>query len=115
GNRDFPLIEGDQVRDQLSKLDIRKSMGPDGMHPQVLRELAEVIAGPLSITFERSWTTGKVPENGRKANVTPAFKKDKKKDPRNYRPGSLTSIPEKMMEQLILGVISRHLEEKKVI
>ncbi|PKU31816.1 rna-directed dna polymerase from mobile element jockey-like [Limosa lapponica baueri] len=29
---DFPLVEEDQVRERLSKLDICKSMGPDGMH-----------------------------------------------------------------------------------
>ncbi|PKU44865.1 rna-directed dna polymerase from mobile element jockey-like [Limosa lapponica baueri] len=29
---DFPLVEEDQVRGQLSKLDICKSVGPDGMH-----------------------------------------------------------------------------------
>ncbi|PKU33700.1 glycerol kinase [Limosa lapponica baueri] len=29
---DFPLVEEDQIREQLSKLDIHKSMGPDGMH-----------------------------------------------------------------------------------
>ncbi|PKU34373.1 rna-directed dna polymerase from mobile element jockey-like [Limosa lapponica baueri] len=29
---DFPLAEEDQAREQLSKLDIRMSMGPDGMH-----------------------------------------------------------------------------------
>ncbi|PKU39127.1 rna-directed dna polymerase from mobile element jockey-like [Limosa lapponica baueri] len=29
---DFTLFEEDQVRDQLSKLDIHTSMGPDGMH-----------------------------------------------------------------------------------
>ncbi|GAB0205620.1 mitochondrial enolase superfamily member 1 [Grus japonensis] len=90
-------------------------MGPDGLHPQVLRELADVIARPLSIIFERSWKTGEVPEDWRKANVTPVFKKSKKEDPGNYRLVSLTSIPGTVLEQLILGVISKHVEEKKVI
>ncbi|GAB0207369.1 mitochondrial enolase superfamily member 1 [Grus japonensis] len=85
------------------------------MHPRVLRELADVIARPLSIIFERSWRTGEVPEDWRKANVTPVFKKGRKEDPGNYRPVSLTSIPGKVMEQLILGAINKHVEEKKVI
>jgi len=51
------------VRDRLSNLDTHKSKGSDGMHPPVLRELAEVIAEPLSIIFERSWRTGEVPED----------------------------------------------------
>ncbi|GAB0209308.1 mitochondrial enolase superfamily member 1 [Grus japonensis] len=51
----------------------------------------------------------------RKANVTPIFKKGRKEGPGNYRPVSLTSIPGKVMEQLILGVINKHVEEKKVI
>ncbi|GAB0209656.1 mitochondrial enolase superfamily member 1 [Grus japonensis] len=90
-------------------------MGPDGMHPRVLRELADVIARPLSIIFERSWRTGEVPEDWRKGNVTLVFRKGKKEDPGNYRPVNLTSIPGKVMEQLILGVINKHVEEKKVI
>jgi len=90
-------------------------MSPDGMHPRVLRELADVIAEPLSIMFERSWSTGEVPEDWRKASVTPFFKKGKKEHPGNYRPVSLTSIPGKMMEQLILEVIIKQVEEKKVI
>ncbi|GAB0203076.1 mitochondrial enolase superfamily member 1 [Grus japonensis] len=85
------------------------------MHPQVLRDLADVIAKPLSIIFERSWRSGESPENWRKAIVTPVFKKGRKEDPRNFRPVSLTSIPGKVMEQLILGIISKHVEEKNVI
>ncbi|KFO83776.1 RNA-directed DNA polymerase from mobile element jockey, partial [Buceros rhinoceros silvestris] len=97
-----PLFEEDGVRDLLGKADTHKSMGPDGMHPQVLRELVDVILRPLFILFERSWRTGDVPKDWRNASVTPVIKKGKKEDPRNYRPLSLTSIPGKVMEQLIL-------------
>ncbi|PKU35694.1 rna-directed dna polymerase from mobile element jockey- hypothetical protein [Limosa lapponica baueri] len=90
-------------------------MGPDGMHPRVLRELAEVITGPLSVVFERSWRTGEVPEDWRKANITPVFKKGKKEELGNYRPVSLTSIAGKAMERLVLGIFSKHMEEKKAI
>ena len=60
------------------------------------------------------WRTEEVPEDWRKANVTPVFKKGKKEEPLNYRPVSLTSIPGKVMEQLILEVIIKQLEEKKL-
>jgi len=112
---DFPLVEEDRVRDRLGDLDAHKSMGPNGMHPRVLRDLADVVAEPLSIIFERSWRTGEVPKDWRESNVTPIFKKDKKEDPGNYRLVSLTSIPGKVMKQLILEVIVKQVEEKKVI
>jgi len=88
---DFPLVKEDCVRDGFRKLDDHKSMGPEGMHARVLRELADVIAEPLSIIFERSWRTEEVPEDWRKANVSPIFKKCKKEDPRNYRLVSIDS------------------------
>jgi len=103
------------VRDLLSKMDAHKSICPDGIHPRVLRELVDVIAEPLSTIFERSWRTGEVPEDWKKANVTPIFKKGKKEDPGKYRPVSLTSILGKVMKQLILEVTIRQVEEKKVI
>jgi len=112
---DLPLVEEDCVRDHLSHLYAQKFMDSDGTHPRELRELAEVMAEPLSIIFERSWKTGEVPEDWRKASVTPVFRKGKKEDPGNYRPVSLTSILGKIMEQLILEVIFKQVEEKKAI
>ena len=56
-----------------------------------------------------------MPEDCRKAIVTPIFKKGKKEDPGNYRPVRLTSIPGKVMDQLIMEVTIMQVEEKKVI
>ncbi|PKU48428.1 rna-directed dna polymerase from mobile element hypothetical protein [Limosa lapponica baueri] len=57
---------------------------------------------------EKSWRTGTMPEDWRKANVTPVFKKGEKEDPANYRLVSLISIPGKVVQQLILDVMSKH-------
>ncbi|CAM5158160.1 unnamed protein product, partial [Eretmochelys imbricata] len=110
-----PSVEIEVVRDYLEKLDVHKSMGPDELHPRVLKELAAVIAEPLAIIFENSWGTGEVPDDWKKANVVPIFKKGKKEDPGNYRPVSLTSVPGKIMEQVLKESILKHLHERKVI
>ncbi|CAM4582753.1 unnamed protein product [Lepidochelys kempii] len=115
GRGDQPSVEKEVVRDYLEKLDKHKSMGPDALHPRVLKELADVIAEPLAIIFENSWRSGEVPDNWKKANVVPIFKKGKKEDPGNYRPVSLTSVPGKIMEQVLKESILKHLEERKVI
>ena len=71
--------------------------------------LAGVIAQPLLAIYQHSWLSGEIPEDWRFANVTPIYKKGCKEDPGNYRSVSLTSVPEKVMEQIILGEITRHM------
>lgn len=39
--KDVPLVEEDQAREYLSKLAIHKAMDPDGMHREILRQLAD--------------------------------------------------------------------------
>ncbi|KAK4820887.1 hypothetical protein QYF61_007934 [Mycteria americana] len=98
------------VNDLLRHLDTHKSMGPDGIHPRVLRELAEELAKPLSISYQQSWLTGEVPDDWRLANVTPIYKKGQKEDPGNYRAVSLTLVLGKIMEQFILSALNRHVQ-----
>jgi len=78
-NEECPTVGEDQVRDCLRNLKVHKSTGPDEMHPQVLRELADKVAKPLSIIFESSWWFGEVPTNWRRGNITPFLKREKRK------------------------------------
>ncbi|GAB0206625.1 mitochondrial enolase superfamily member 1 [Grus japonensis] len=114
GNDKLPA-DPELVQDLLLHLDAYKSMGPNGIHPRVLRELADVIVRPLSIIFQRSWESGEVPVDWKLANIVPVFKKGKKEDPGTYRPVSLTSVPGKIMEKIMLGVIEKHLKDNAVI
>ncbi|KFQ84024.1 hypothetical protein N337_09932, partial [Phoenicopterus ruber ruber] len=110
-----PIIQGEMVSDLLHHLDTHKSMGPDEIHTRVLRELAEVLTKPLSIIYQQSWLTGEVPVDWRSANVTPIYTNDRKEDPGNYRPVSLTSVPGKLMEQTILSAIIQHVQDNQAI
>ena len=98
-----PVIQVETVRELLLHLDCYKSIGWARLHPRVLRELAGVIAEPLSAIYQHSWLSGEVPEDWRLANVTAIYNKGCKEDLGNYRPVSLTSVPGKVMEQIILG------------
>ncbi|KFQ21504.1 hypothetical protein N332_04771, partial [Mesitornis unicolor] len=108
-------IHEEVVGDLIHHLDIQKSIGPDGIHPRVLRDLAEVLAKTLSIIYQQSWLTGEVPVNWRLANMTPIYKKGQKEDPGNYRPVSLTSVPGKVMEQIVVSAITRHMQDNQAI
>lgn len=56
-------------------------MGPDGApSARELRELADVIAGTLSLSFQKSCDSGKVPDDGKTVNVIPIYKKGMRED-----------------------------------
>ncbi|GAB0186039.1 mitochondrial enolase superfamily member 1 [Grus japonensis] len=64
---------------------------------------------------KKSWLTGEVPDDWRLANVMTIYKKGQKEDPGNYRSVSLTSVPGKIMEQFILSVLTRQVQDDQGI
>jgi len=64
-------VEEHQVQDHLRYLKVHKSMGPDEVHPWVLR--VDEVAKPLSIISEKSWHSSEVPVDWKKGNITPIF------------------------------------------
>ncbi|KFP86540.1 hypothetical protein N311_10943, partial [Apaloderma vittatum] len=110
-----PTIHEEMVRDVLLHIDVHKSMGLDGFHPRVLRQLAGVLTKPLSIIYQQSWLTEEVPADWKSANVTFIYKKGWKDDPGNYRPVNLTSVPGKLMEQIILSSTMQHMQDNQLI
>ena len=73
-----------------------------GYLQKFLADHADILAPPLAMIYNRSMTTGIVPQGWRDAHVTPIFKnKGSKSKAENYRPISLTSIPCKIMESIL--------------
>lgn len=65
------------------------------------------------MTFEKSWQS-EVPGEEKKVNTVPIFKK-LRENPVNYQPISLTSVPVKTMEQILLEAVLRHMDNRKAI
>ena len=93
------------ILDKISQLNVCKSPGPDSFHPRVLYELRHELCEPLHIIFTTSYKSGKLPADWRSANITAIYKKGNKKEPKNYRPVSLTSVICKIMESIVRDII----------
>ena len=72
----------DTAFNKLRNLKSSKSAGPDGLHPRVLREAAAQLCVPLTILFKISLDDeGLLPEDWKRANAIPIFKKGEISDP----------------------------------
>ena len=99
----------------LHSLDHNSSMGPDGIHHQLLKSCAGALTYPLYKIFCMSLAEGLLPAEWKTSHAIPIFKKGPWCDPLNYRPLSLTSVPGKCMEQLVCCEICKHLDEHDVL
>ena len=103
------------VKKLLLGLNTNKSTGPDGIPAIILKLCSEHLAPVLSLFFQASIDQGKIPDEWKKAHISPIFKKGDPQTASNYRPVSLTSIPCKLLEHIIHSNIMKHFNRFKVL
>ena len=64
--------------------------------------------------FEKWWQSGEVCIGWKEGEVTPIFKKGTKDDLGNCWAASLASVPEEIVEQILLEALQGHMEDREV-
>jgi len=95
----------EEVKRELDGVDITKAPGPDGIPTRILKDCAENLLTPLTYLFNLSLNSATVPQEWKRANVVPVFKKGDPTQTNNYRPISLLPIISKILERLIYNKI----------
>src|SRR5918996_351364 len=93
----------------------RKSCGADGISPQLLKDNFYLLSQPLKHIYNLSIAEGVVPKPLKIAKVIPIFKKGETSQPSNYRPISLLSIFNKLLEKLIYRRLYNFLTKNSVL
>ncbi|XP_025833181.1 uncharacterized protein LOC112905276 [Agrilus planipennis] len=109
---DFSVRDVEEV---LRSFDSSACSGPDGIPSVVLKNCAETLAPFLHTLFRQSLDKGTIPENWRRATITPIFKKGSRHLASNYRPISLTSATCKVLERLLAKEILEFALQKGII
>ena len=99
----------------LKALNPSKVLGPDELHPRVLKELASELGPVFAHLFQQSIDMGEIPKEWSLANICPLFKKGDRSLACNYRPVSLTCVPCKLLEHIVCSNIMAHLDEHKLL
>ena len=99
----------------LTGLNPSKALGPDELHPRVLKELANELGQVFAHLFQQSLDTGEIPKEWLLTNICPLFKKGDRAFACNYRPVSLTCMPCKLLEHIVCLNIMAHLDEYQLL
>ena len=108
-------ITSAEIEIEISKLKTVKATGPFSIPISVLKILKTVIAKPLEILFNTSFSSGIVPTKFKQTSVVPVYKTKSPTSLCNYRPISLLSIFNKLLEKLMYKRLLDFLEKKKVL
>ena len=108
-------VTADEIQLEIAKLQTGKAVGPSSIPISILKILKSELAGPLQVIFNTSFLTGIVPDKFKLARVIPVFKKGSQTNLSNYRPISLLSVFNKLLEKLMFNRLADFLEKRHLI
>jgi hypothetical protein len=94
-------ICSEEVKLLVQNLSPRKAAGIDDFNAKTIKIALSSILDPLTHVFNLSFSQGHVPNQLKISKVIPVYKKKEKFLPVNYRPISLLSIFDKILEKLM--------------
>ena len=109
------VISETEVVKSIDKLKTNSSCGPDRLPPVLFKCLKFCLCIPLTLMYNQLLSVGAVPDDWRTAHIVPVFKKGSSGDTSNYRPISLTCVPSKILERIVVNKILDHLYSNKII
>ena len=101
-------ISKPMVADKIKALRTKKSTGPDNMPPKLLKLAADATAPSLFSLYRLNTRTRSAFTSWKMARLTPVFKRDDETYRGNYRPISLFSVPNKILESVVNDTLVRH-------
>ena len=104
-----------EIETEISKLNSSKTRGPLCIPTYILKLIKEIVAKPLETLFNVSFITGIVPSSLKVANVIPVYKKGSQFSFCNYRPISLLSIFNKLLEKLVSKRLIKFIEKENIL
>ena len=103
-----------EIEVEISNLRTGKAVGPFSIPIDILKIIKCVVSKPLEILINASFSTGIVPHDLKLANVVPVYKKGPQTSLSNYRPISLLSIFNKLLERLMYNRMIKFLEKNDI-
>lgn len=110
----FP-VTSQEIVDEISKLMSGKATGPFSIPVKILKIIKYVISKPLEILFNASFSLGEVPSFFKIAKIIPVYKGGSQTCLNNYRPISLLSVFNKLMEKLVYNRLTHFLNKKEIL
>lgn len=80
------------VEKAINKLKPEGSVGPDEIHPRVIKECVDSLIFPIWLLLQMSFNTGKIPDALKSSRITPLHKKGDRSNVENNRIIAISSV-----------------------